>query len=398
MHAHWDCSRGLSVASVLASCIGAANSNSQSEDWVVSLEGLLPNVFDGLVERCSLKLQQRGPKSGFLIQEICLNESQPLSFERIDGQLERSDDLPGKVAECARAVLKELCSGSETQGDSVLGSDVVKDIVLAVGVLSCLDRLSVRSVSCGPIPILIGDFATKLPALSGLPIQALESTSPYIATAAMILFKVLIDRFNGAHAKVGCSPPVMLHKLVTGRADIPVEHETTVALGESHIPQSSCNFWNTDEMCVMETNIDDCTSEHLSFCVDLLLQEGAADAWVAPIVMKKGRAAHTLHCLCRVKQKESLLKVLFRNSTTLGVRVLDMERIALRRKMLTVQTKWKENELEGRVNVKVGYLGRDVVSLKAEFDHCRTISLSIKEPISVIADAAVQLARMQLQD
>ena len=113
--------------------------------------------------------------------------------------------------------------------------------------------------------------------------------------------------------------------------------------------------------------------------------------------MKKGRAAHTLHCLSSMEQKDKLLRVLFRHSTTLGVRVQKIERAALQRKMLSVQTKWEDSKSKGKVNVKVGYLGAEMLSMKAEFDDCQQISLATGEPVQLIADTAVRLAREQIE-
>lgn len=146
----------------------------------------------------------------------------------------------------------------------------------------------------------------------------------------------------------------------------------------------------------METNLDDGTAEHLAFCVDLLLQQGgAADAWVTPIVMKKGRAAHTLHCLCHFVDKDRLLEIMFRHSTTLGVRVQTIERVALPRRILRVG--YTNHHSATLVKVKVGYLGKDeVVSIKPEYDDCKQISLATGETLQRISERVVRLAQEQL--
>jgi uncharacterized protein (DUF111 family) len=110
--------------------------------------------------------------------------------------------------------------------------------------------------------------------------------------------------------------------------------------------------------------------------------------------MKKGRAAHTLHCLCREDQTDVLLPVVFRHSTTLGVRTQSIDRVALERKMFTVQTEWIDTVRQGLVDVKVGYLGAGkVVSVKAEFDHCKEIALEVGIPIQSVAGQAVRKAK-----
>ncbi|KAI2504764.1 Protein of unknown function DUF111 [Fragilaria crotonensis] len=152
--------------------------------------------------------------------------------------------------------------------------------------------------------------------------------------------------------------------------------------------------WNTDSLTLLEANLDDTTAEALAFAMEVLLSNGALDAWVTPIVMKKGRAAHTLHCLCSdsdIHKSQELLVLIFRHTTTLGVRInRDVERAALRRSFASVQTPYLEQERQGMVDVKIGYLGDEVVSVKPEFDHCRAISVATDVPIQRIVDAAIR--------
>jgi uncharacterized protein (DUF111 family) len=140
--------------------------------------------------------------------------------------------------------------------------------------------------------------------------------------------------------------------------------------------------------------------------VELLLKNGAVDAWVAPIVMKKGRSAHTLHCLCFAdsnaqlpdipSSRDKLLEIMFRHTTTLGARLSHVSRAALRRSLVTVQAPFPETSRKGLVDVKVGYLDEEVISIKAEFDHCRKISEETGVPLKDISELAIRLARLHL--
>lgn len=85
-------------------------------------------------------------------------------------------------------------------------------------------------------------------------------------------------------------------------------------------------------------NLDDCTGEALGFAQEELLKAGALDVWTAPIGMKKGRPAVQLCCLCREADREALLRLLFRHTPTLGVRVFPCTRYALRRESRTAET------------------------------------------------------------
>ena len=176
--------------------------------------------------------------------------------------------------------------------------------------------------------------------------------------------------------------------------DCNVTETNTRAPGGSAAFSQSDSLWNMDELTQLEANLDDMTAEALAFAVELLLEKGALDAWVVPIVMKKGRAAHTLCCLCRSDDTDILLESMFRHTTTLGIRINDMKRAALRRSFLSVRTTFSENP----VQVKVGYLGKEVVSVKAEYDDCARISRESSVPIQQVADSATQQAHTQLHE
>jgi hypothetical protein len=179
----------------------------------------------------------------------------------------------------------------------------------------------------------------------------------------------------------------------------------------------SSSLWNVDQLTHMEANIDDATAEVLAYTVEKLLARGAIDAWTAPIVMKKGRAAHTLHCICHSESEtsstatsetdtvEALLKIVFQQTTTLGIRVhhRDVDRVALNRRVLRrVQIPFVNNVTDGCVDVKVGLLGgknkKEVVSIAAEYDHCKAVADATGVPLKFVSELAIAQARKLLQE
>ena len=164
------------------------------------------------------------------------------------------------------------------------------------------------------------------------------------------------------------------------------------------------DLWNVDTVTHLETNLDDITGENLSYVMDLLLQNGAIDVWAAPIVMKKGRPAHTLHCLCQEDDNDknnskakSLLKLIFLHSTTLGIRIYkDLPRVKLPRSFVTVQTRHENTKREGQVDLKIAtFQSGTIVSVKPEFDHCKEIAQETGLPISAISQEAIETFRMK---
>ncbi|MBQ8306560.1 MAG: nickel pincer cofactor biosynthesis protein LarC [Blautia sp.] len=90
----------------------------------------------------------------------------------------------------------------------------------------------------------------------------------------------------------------------------------------------------------LETNIDDCTGEELGYVMELLFAAGARDVFYTPIYMKKNRPACLLSVICMEKDREKLEKIIFRETTTIGIRRNSMERTVLERRILRVETPW----------------------------------------------------------
>jgi len=159
----------------------------------------------------------------------------------------------------------------------------------------------------------------------------------------------------------------------------------------SKMATSSSSLWVSDTVTQLECNLDDTTGELLGHVIELLLEVGAVDAWASPIVMKKGRPAHTLHCLFMQDVESKLLEVMFRHTTTLGIRIYcDIPRAKLCRSFQTVQTRYRNNELDGKVQVKVSsFVTGEIISAKPAFDDCQLISKSSGIPIKIVSETAL---------
>lgn len=97
---------------------------------------------------------------------------------------------------------------------------------------------------------------------------------------------------------------------------------------------------NQDTVLTLETNIDDCSGEALSFTLQQLMEAGALDAFYAPIFMKKGRPAYLLKVICTAKNRARLESIIFRNTTTIGIRIQEVQRTKLVRRIIAVETPW----------------------------------------------------------
>ncbi len=103
----------------------------------------------------------------------------------------------------------------------------------------------------------------------------------------------------------------------------------------------------------LETNIDDCTGEALAFTLERLMEAGALDVYYTPIYMKKNRPAWMLTVLCSPEKRREMEEIIFRNTTTIGIRALAMDRTRLERSIISVTTPW------GNADVKCCRFGEE---------------------------------------
>ena len=102
----------------------------------------------------------------------------------------------------------------------------------------------------------------------------------------------------------------------------------------------------TDFIVKMETNIDDCSGEALGYVMERLMEAGARDVHYVPAFMKKNRPAWVLTVICKEEQMENLQKIIFEETTTIGIRYTRMERKILKREQRKVQTPYGEAEVK----------------------------------------------------
>lgn len=139
----------------------------------------------------------------------------------------------------------------------------------------------------------------------------------------------------------------------------------------------------TEALVVLECNLDDCSPQVLGHVVERLISQGALDAWVVPVVMKKGRPGHVLSVLTAAPTRRVLLDTLLEETTTLGVRETAVARTALERRWDPVATPW------GEVRVKVGLREGKALNATPEFEDCRAIAERAKVPLKDVQAAAI---------
>jgi hypothetical protein len=119
-------------------------------------------------------------------------------------------------------------------------------------------------------------------------------------------------------------------------------------------------------------------SEIYSHLFDILFDKGALDVFLTNIIMKKSRPAIKLSVLCNEKNEKDLIEAIFKETTTLGVRKLKIERESLSRKFEEIQTKY------GKVRIKISELNGEVLNKSPEFEDCKNLAIEHKIPIKKI--------------
>ena len=137
-----------------------------------------------------------------------------------------------------------------------------------------------------------------------------------------------------------------------------------------------------DTIIELVCNVDDMTAEQTGFAIEQLMGAGALDVYALPAVMKKSRPGTILHVLCRNEDRERMIPLIFRHTTTLGIREMQMNRYILNRRFETVQTKF------GPVSCKISE-GYGVQRCKLEYDDLAAIAREQDVSLSEICKGVI---------
>ena len=143
---------------------------------------------------------------------------------------------------------------------------------------------------------------------------------------------------------------------------------------------------------VIEANVDDLDPRLWPTVMAAVLEAGAADAWLTPILMKKGRPAHTLHVLATPERARALQEVIFTHTTTIGIRSTVVAKTALSRTWVDVEL------LGGTVPIKVAHRGGVIVSATPEFEDVAALAAATGQPVrAVLARASAAATQAGLE-
>lgn len=260
----------------------------------------------------------------------------------------------------------------------------VDTIVDVTGALLALDRLGIGRVVVSPVPLgrglargSHGIFPLPAPATVALlrraPIVGVNHPVETVTPTAAALLTELAASF-------GPIPAMTLTAVGygAGTRTTPEPNVLRVLLGETADDGEGA----TETLTLLETNIDDMNPEIYGYVIERLLAAGALDAYLTPVIMKKGRPAVVLSVLCQPNAATALRDLIFTETTTLGVRVQQVTRHCLPRASMTVTTPY------GPIRVKVAARA-DGKKGAPEYEDCRRAAETHGVPLLQVYAAAI---------
>jgi uncharacterized protein (TIGR00299 family) protein len=265
--------------------------------------------------------------------------------------------------------------------------DAMVDIVCAaVGA----EALGVDEIICSPLNLgggmvkcAHGTFPVPAPAtvelLKEAPVYSSGLQAELVTPTGAAIVKILASRFSAF-------PEMKIEKsgYGAGTRDFP-GHPNVVRLtiGETASSAFAANT-ASDTISVLEANLDDLNPQVFGYVMDRLLEEGALDVFGMPVQMKKNRPGMVLTVLCKREDEAKLTKIVFSETTTLGVRRRDEMRQTLARRWESVATPW------GEVRIKVASMNGTVTNYAPEYEDCRRIAAEHRVPLKRVMGEAVE--------
>ncbi|MFO0838829.1 MAG: nickel pincer cofactor biosynthesis protein LarC [Phycisphaerae bacterium] len=311
----------------------------------------------------------------------------PQIFEIIDRA-----GLDRELASRAKSVFAHLAQAEATVHGTtpekvhfheVGAADAIIDIVCGC---AAVRQLGVDEIVCSPIPTGVGTLTCEhgvmpVPApatanlLRGVPLAPCDEPDEMTTPTGAALATTLAARFGpppamritsigyGAGTREGTTRPNFFRLILGEASDAPT-------------PES-------DVVTVLEAEVDDATGQSLAFACERLLQAGALDAYLVPIIMKKGRPGCLITALARPEDATKLEAQILRETTTFGVRRHDAQRAKLARRHVRVATAF------GEIRVKEGRAADRVIHAWPEYEDCAAAAREAGVGLDVVQRAAL---------
>jgi uncharacterized protein (TIGR00299 family) protein len=293
-----------------------------------------------------------------------------------------SANLPGRVEAWSLAVFRLLAEAegavhgippNEVHFHEVGATDAIVDIV---GTCLGLDWLEIQEfyfsampTGGGTVKAAHGKLAVPTPAVMRLwethrvPVYSNGIDRELCTPTGTAIACTLATGF-------GPPPPMQIQAIGLGAGSrmLAIPNILRLWIGEKSFVGKENLTNDREAICVLETQIDDLSPQAIGYVFDALFAAGALDVFTAPIVMKKSRLGVLLTAICHPEFQDACEAVIFRETTTLGIRRSAQERTILHREIQKVQTEY------GEVQIKVAKSGQRIANVQPEYEDCAEIA------------------------
>ncbi len=294
-------------------------------------------------------------------------------------------NLPSQVKDNSLAIFRKLAIAEakvhNTTVEKVHFHEVgaIDAIVDIVGSCLGLDYLGIDKLYCSALPTGGGTVKTAhgllpvpVPAVlelwqtRSIPIYSNGIEKELVTPTGAAIVTTLAEDFG--------QPPAMKLENIgngAGSRNLPLPNILRLWLGVKELS-------HLEEVAVLETQIDDCNPQILAYVLEELLKIGAKDVFTQPVTMKKSRLGVLLTVICDIEQINLCESLIFRETTTLGIRRQVQQRSILEREIQTVKTKY------GDIRVKVGKKQSEIFNIHPEYEDCAKYARLLGIPIGDI--------------
>jgi len=172
-----------------------------------------------------------------------------------------------------------------------------------------------------------------------------------------------------------------------GEREFLIPNLLRINIGEKLEKEKNINhLYLQDRVVLIETNLDDMNPEFYDYIMERLFSVKALEVFLTPLQMKKNRPGYQLNILCNEEDLQRALEVIFTETSTLGVRIGEVKRIKLERKVYNIETKF------GKIRVKVGQIEKEVKNVAPEYEDCKKIAKECQIPLKMVYEEAKRMA------
>ncbi|HBG92504.1 MAG: TIGR00299 family protein [Nitrospirae bacterium GWF2_44_13] len=380
--AYFDCSSGISGDMCLGALIDAGVPAAKLEKELRKLR----------VKGYSLKVE-RVKRSGFTatkinVQQPAVSSQQSAKRWKDVERIIRTSSLSEEVKQKGLSIFRRLFTAeAKVHGETFNAAHLhelgaVDCMVDIFGTVIGLNLLGIEKVYTSGVNIGGGSVRTKhgilpVPApataelLKDIPVYSDGINYELTTPTGAVLLKEISSSF-------GSIPDMVIEKIGIGAGNKNFRNKPNVLrilIGQGK-EQSAEN--RKQKVAVIETTIDDMNPQIYECVMESLFKAGALDVYLTQLIMKKGRPGIKLTVLCNSKEKEKMMKIIFEETTTIGLRFYEADRQTLKREIKEINTAL------GKVKVKISKLGSRIIKTTPEYEDCKKLAKKLTMPLTEV--------------